>query len=228
MAVMRKCSSSSSGAAFYSVVRDGSWWWSAQAGMAWRLPCGWTCVLMIKFAHDSLLQRSLLQHRTRTREVVQKCVQTVVCVGGIWTMMNLRLGSWLDVSRSGFLLQYNVVRVGMPELEFDSVSGVLPDALSTSTRHVEAALRAWGCRCAAQCHFHFQPCRMCQYSWRAAPTLSTPTNWAKDDALSLVPYSLLRNYPTMTMSRPSACSSVPSSLPSTMPKDIARGRRRTA
>jgi hypothetical protein len=47
-----------------------------------------------------------------------------VCVDDNWKMVNLLLGSWVKVVRSGFLLRW--CRAGVLELEFDGVFVVLP------------------------------------------------------------------------------------------------------
>ena len=58
-------------------------------------------------------------------EVVQEWMQIVVCIGGIWEMVDRLLGSWFGVGRCGFLLRH-LSRVKVLDLEFDGVSGVLP------------------------------------------------------------------------------------------------------
>ena len=47
----------------------------------------------------------------------------MVCIDGIWKMVDL--GSWFVACRYGFLLQ-RLSWAGVPDLEFDGVSGVLP------------------------------------------------------------------------------------------------------
>ena len=69
------------------------------------------------------LRRRLLQRRRGSWEVVQEQMQIVVCIDGIWKMVDL--GSWFVVGRYGFLLQ-RLSWAGVPDLEFDGVSGVLP------------------------------------------------------------------------------------------------------
>jgi hypothetical protein len=65
-----------------------------------------------------------LQSQSGSWEVAHETVQTAVCVGDNWKMVNLVLGSWVKVVRSGFLLRW--CRAGVPKLEFDGVFGVLP------------------------------------------------------------------------------------------------------
>ena len=50
-------------------------------------------------------------------------MQIVACIDGILKMVDL--GSWFVAGRYGFLLQH-LSWAGMPDLEFDGVSGVLP------------------------------------------------------------------------------------------------------
>ena len=50
-------------------------------------------------------------------------MQIVICIDDIWKMVDL--GSWFVAGRYGFLLQH-LSWAGMPDLEFDGVSGVLP------------------------------------------------------------------------------------------------------
>ena len=50
-------------------------------------------------------------------------MQIVVCIDDIWKMVDL--GSWFVAGRYGFLLRC-LSHVGVPDLEFDDVSGVLP------------------------------------------------------------------------------------------------------
>ena len=69
------------------------------------------------------LRRRLLQRRRGAWEVVQERMQIVVCIDGIWKMVDL--GSWFVADRYGFLLQ-RLSCAGVPDLEFDGVSGVLP------------------------------------------------------------------------------------------------------
>ena len=71
------------------------------------------------------LRRRLLQRRRGAWEVVQERMQIVVCIGGIWKMVDRVLGSWFVDDRCGFLLR-RLSCVGVPDLEFDGVSGVLP------------------------------------------------------------------------------------------------------
>nr|XP_045088218.1 uncharacterized protein LOC120972788 [Aegilops tauschii subsp. strangulata] len=52
-------------------------------------------------------------------------MQIVVCIGGIWKMVDRALGSLFVDGRCGFLLRRSS-RVGVPDLKFDGVSGVLP------------------------------------------------------------------------------------------------------
>ena len=47
----------------------------------------------------------------------------MVCIGGIWKMVDP--GSWFVHGRYGFLLRH-LSRVGVPDLEFDGMFGVLP------------------------------------------------------------------------------------------------------
>ena len=51
-------------------------------------------------------------------------MQIVVCIDGIWKMERV-LGSWLMDVRCGFLHR-RLSWAGVPDLEFDGVSGVLP------------------------------------------------------------------------------------------------------
>ena len=71
------------------------------------------------------LRRRLLQRRRGAWEVVQERMQIVVCIGCIWKMVDRVLGSRFVDGRCGFLLRRSS-RVGVPDLEFDGVSGVLP------------------------------------------------------------------------------------------------------
>ena len=50
------------------------------------------------------LRRRLLQRRRGAWEVVQERMQIVVCIGGIWKMVD-RVGSWFVDGRYGFLLR---------------------------------------------------------------------------------------------------------------------------
>ena len=52
-------------------------------------------------------------------------MQIVIYVGGIWKMVDRVLGSCFVDGRYGFLLR-RLSHVGVPDLEFDGVSGVLP------------------------------------------------------------------------------------------------------
>ena len=70
------------------------------------------------------LQRRLLQRRRGAWEVVQERMQIVVCIDDIWKTERV-LGSWFVDGRYGFLLRRHS-RGGVPDLEFDGVSGVLP------------------------------------------------------------------------------------------------------
>ena len=54
--------------------------------------------------------------------VVQEYAQTVVYAGDSWKMVHLVMGLWLKAVSSGFLLQRHR-RMGVSDLEFDSVSG---------------------------------------------------------------------------------------------------------
>ena len=69
------------------------------------------------------LRRRLLQRQRGAWEVVQERMQIVVCIDGIWKMVDL--GSWFVAGRYGFLHQ-RLSCAGVPDLEFDGVSGVLP------------------------------------------------------------------------------------------------------
>ena len=71
------------------------------------------------------LRRRLLQLRRGAWEVIQERMQIVVCIGGIWKMVDRVLGSRFVDGRCGFLLRRSS-RVGVPDLEFDGVSWVLP------------------------------------------------------------------------------------------------------
>ena len=51
------------------------------------------------------LRRRLLQRQRRAWEVVQERMQIVVCIGGIWKMVDRVLGSWYVDGRYGFLLR---------------------------------------------------------------------------------------------------------------------------
>ena len=70
------------------------------------------------------LRRRLLQRRRGAWEVVQERMQIVVCIDDIWKTERV-LGSWFVDGRYGFLLR-RLSRGGVPDLEFDGVSGVLP------------------------------------------------------------------------------------------------------
>jgi hypothetical protein len=71
------------------------------------------------------LRRRSLQRRRGAWEVVQERMQIVVCIDSIWKMVNRVLGSWFVDGRYGFLLR-RLSRAGVPDLEFDGVSDVLP------------------------------------------------------------------------------------------------------
>ena len=68
------------------------------------------------------LRRRSLQRWRGAWEVVQERMQIVVGIDGIWKMVDL--GSWFVAGRYGFLLQ--LLSWGVPDLEFDGMSGVLP------------------------------------------------------------------------------------------------------
>ena len=70
------------------------------------------------------LQRRLRRRRRLAWEVVQERMQIVVCIDDIWKTERV-LGSWFVDGRYGFLLRH-LSRGGVPDLEFDGVSGVLP------------------------------------------------------------------------------------------------------
>ena len=70
------------------------------------------------------LRRSLLQRPRGAWEVVQERMQIVVCIDDIWKTEHV-LGSWFMDGGYGFLLR-RLSRGGVPDLEFDGVSGVLP------------------------------------------------------------------------------------------------------
>ena len=70
------------------------------------------------------LRRRLLQRRRGACKVVQERMQIVVCVDDIWKTEHV-LGSWFVDGRYGFLLR-RFSRGGVPGLEFDGVSEVLP------------------------------------------------------------------------------------------------------
>ena len=71
-----------------------------------------------------LLRRPLLQPRHGAWEVVQERMEIMVCINDIWKTKRV-LGSWFVDGRYGFLLR-RLSRGGVPDLEFDGVSGVLP------------------------------------------------------------------------------------------------------
>ena len=77
------------------------------------------------------LRRCLLQRRRGAWEVVQERMQIVICVGGIWKMVDRVLGSWFVDGTYGFLLRC-LSRVGGPDLKFDGVSGVLPSLICST------------------------------------------------------------------------------------------------
>ena len=86
--------------------------------------CGGGGILVVDLCPlASLLRRRLLQRRRGAWEIVQERMQIVVCADGIWKMVDL--GSWFVAYRYGFLLQ-RLSWAGVPDLEFDGVSGVLP------------------------------------------------------------------------------------------------------
>ena len=70
------------------------------------------------------LRRRLLQRRRGAWGVVQERMQIVVCIDDIWKTERV-LGSWFMDDRYGFLLR-RLSRRGVPDLEFDGVSRVLP------------------------------------------------------------------------------------------------------
>ena len=70
------------------------------------------------------LRRRLLQRRHGAWEVVQEQMQIVVCIVDIWKTEHV-LDSWFVDGGYGFLLR-RLSRDGVPDLEFDGVSGVLP------------------------------------------------------------------------------------------------------
>ena len=55
-------------------------------------------------------------------------MQIVVCINDIWKTEHV-LGSWFVDGSYGFLLRH-LSRGGVPDLEFDGVSGVLPRSAS--------------------------------------------------------------------------------------------------
>ena len=88
--------------------------------------CGGGGILVVDMCPRALqLRRRLLQRRRGAWEVVQERMQIVVGIGGIWKMVDRVLGSWFVDDRYGFLLR-RLSCAGVPDLEFDSVSGVLP------------------------------------------------------------------------------------------------------
>ena len=74
--------------------------------------------------HAPPLRRRLLQRRHGAWEVVKERMQIVVSIDEIWMTEHV-LGSWFVDGRYGFLLR-RLSRGGVPDLEFDGVSGVLP------------------------------------------------------------------------------------------------------
>ena len=81
-------------------------------------------ILVVDRCPRALLRRRLLQHRRGAWEVVQERMQIVVCIDNIWKTEHV-LGLWFVDGRYGFLLR-RFSRGGVPDLEFDGVSGVLP------------------------------------------------------------------------------------------------------
>ena len=81
-------------------------------------------ILVVDLCPRALLRRRLLQHRRGAWEVVQERMQIVVCIDDIWKTEHV-LGSWFVDGRYGFLPR-RLSRGGVPDLEFDGVSGVLP------------------------------------------------------------------------------------------------------
>jgi len=71
----------------------------------------------------SSLRRRLLQRRRGAWEGVQEQMQIVVCTDDIWKTGRV-LGSWFVDGRYAFLLR-RLSHVGVPDLEFDGMSGVL-------------------------------------------------------------------------------------------------------
>ncbi|KAM3215617.1 hypothetical protein ACQJBY_067572 [Aegilops geniculata] len=72
------------------------------------------------------LRRRLLQRRHGAWKVVQERMQIVVCIDNIWKMEHV-LGSWFVDGRYSFLLRC-FSRGRVLDLEFDGVSGVLPQS----------------------------------------------------------------------------------------------------
>ena len=72
------------------------------------------------------LRRRFLQHRRRAWEVVQERMQIVVCINDIYKTEHV-LSSWFVDGRYGVLLR-RFSRSGVPDLEFDGVSRVLPQS----------------------------------------------------------------------------------------------------
>lgn len=90
--------------------------------------CGGDGILVVDVCPQAPpLRRRSLQRRNGAREVVQECVQTVVCIGDSWKMVNLVLGSWLEDDGSGFL--YRRHRAGVPDLESMVCMGCYPSQI---------------------------------------------------------------------------------------------------
>ena len=68
----------------------------------------------------------------RSLEVVQEWMQIVLCIDDIWKTEHV-LHSWFVDGRYGFLLR-RLSRGGVPDLEFDGMSGVLPRSDSSNDK----------------------------------------------------------------------------------------------
>lgn len=78
------------------------------------------------------LQRRLLRRRRGAWEVVQERMQIVVCINDIWKTERVLCSRFVD-GRYGFLLR-RLSRGGLPDLEFDGVSRVLPRSASSTKK----------------------------------------------------------------------------------------------
>ena len=92
--------------------------------------------MVVSCPRDPLLGRRLLQCRGEAREVIEKRVQVLVCINGIWKTGRV-LYSWFVVG----ICQFSLARV--PYLEFDDVSGVLPHANSFNGNGFDFAKLFW-------------------------------------------------------------------------------------
>ena len=89
----------------------------------------------------SPLQRRVLHSWSGAWEVVQERMQILICIDDIWKTEHV-LGSWFVDGRYGFLLQC-LSCGGVPDLEFDGVSVVLPQSDSFNDKGFTLGQPPW-------------------------------------------------------------------------------------